>query len=94
MHGDQLGAVGKDGLHLDHRQEVRDALHDIVRGQDRRSEGDQIGHRPPVARAFKDLVTDQRHGFGRVQAAPPRLPLPGKLRSGEDRQPFKFCWCE
>ena len=64
MDGDQLGAVGKRPLDLDHRHEIarrRACTSSVVSSVD--AEADEIGDRAPLAGALQDFVDDEGNRF-------------------------------
>ncbi len=81
---DQLGAVRKGPLHLNHRRHRRDTRHDVVGGEQLGAEGDQVCDRASVAGALEDFVADQGDRLGVVELDAPGAALARQLGGAED----------
>jgi hypothetical protein len=86
MHRHQLGAVGKGGFHLDFRDHLRNAFHDVGAGEDGRALAHQFGDALAVARTFQNGAGDQRDGFRVVELQTARQAPFGEQAGGEDEQ--------
>ena len=83
---DELGAIGKGGLHLDVRNHLGDAVHHIGAGQHRAAFAHELCHGLAVACALHHRRADQRHGLGVVELQTPGLAALGQQGGGEDQQ--------
>src|SRR5205814_2165497 len=86
MNGDEFGAVGKGGFHLDFGNHFRDAVHDIILGENCVPGGHYLGHALAVASHFEELGGDHGDRLGMVQLESTRLASAGQLARHEDQQ--------
>src|SRR5690606_17374809 len=86
VHGHELGAVRKGGLHLHFTDELRDAVHDVFSLEQGGAMAHQLGDGLAVTRAFQNGRGDVRHGLGVVEFYTAGLAALRQEASGEDQQ--------
>jgi len=86
--GHQLRPVREGRLHLHLLQQLGDAVHDVVPGQDCPARLHELGDEDAVPRALEHVVGDDRRGLGQVQPQPAGAPPAGELRGVAQEQAF------
>src|SRR5688572_18937975 len=90
VNGDQLGAIGKGGFHLDVVDHLGNALHDLVAGDERGAVAHEFGHGLAVAGTFENLGGDQGDDLGVVQLQAAVTTTSGKVASHDHQQLLLF----
>ena len=83
---DQLGPIGKGGFHLDVRDHLGHAVHDIVTGEHRSALAHEMCHGLAVASTFHHGGADERNRLRVVELQATGATAFSQQRRGEDQQ--------
>jgi len=86
----QLGPILELRLDLQDLEQLRNAVHHVIRAEQTHAERDDLLVGAVIARRFHHLVAQQPHGFGIVEFEALGSSPAGHLRDSEDGQPIHF----